>query len=221
MTIPTHKTALVLGATGLIGNLLTHRLVDSPVYSNVKVLVRKSLSWQHPRLQEVQFDFDHPNGLLTQVDDIFCCLGTTMKKARSKEAFQKVDYKYPLDIARLGLANGAQQFAIVTAMGADTESSFFYNRVKGEIERDLTALNYPSLLIFQPSLLLGDRASSGRGESRFGERIAEGAMRLFSSLIPAKYKGIEAAKVANAMLTTAQQGLTGKHVFKSDALQAY
>lgn len=216
MITPTHKTALVLGASGLIGNLLTHRLVDSPIYSNVKVLVRKSLSWQHPRLQEVQFDFDHPNGLLAQADDIFCCLGTTIKKAGSRENFRKVDYQYPMDIARLGLTNGAQQFAIVTAMGANPASSIFYNRVKGEVERDLAALNYPTLLIFRPSLLFGDRS-----ENRFTERIASGVMRLFSPLIPAKYKGIDADKVANAMLLTMQQELTGKHVFESDVLQEF
>ncbi|QJW88915.1 oxidoreductase [Spirosoma taeanense] len=217
MTAPTSKTALVLGATGLIGDLLTHQLVDSPIYDKIKVLVRKSLTWQHPRLQEIQFDFDHPNGLVTQADDIYCCLGTTMKKAGSQEAFQKVDYRYPMDIARLGLANGATQFAIVTAMGADTESSFFYNRVKGEVERDLAALDYPTLLIFRPSLLLGNR----KGETRLGERLAEGAMRLFSPLIPAKYKGVQASKVANAMLTTMQQGLTGKRIFESDSLQNF
>lgn len=216
MTTPTHKTALVIGATGLIGNLLTHRLVDSSLYERVKVLVRKPLAWQHPRLQETQVDFDRPNGLLTHADDVFCCLGTTIKKAGSRDAFKKVDYQYPVDIARLSLANGAQQFAIVTAMGADTESTFFYNRVKGEVERDLSALNFPTLLIFRPSLLLGDRS-----ENRLGERLAEGAMRLLSPLIPAKYKGVDAAKVANAMLTTMQQGLTGEHVFESDQLQAF
>ncbi|MVM38303.1 NAD(P)H-binding protein [Spirosoma sp. HMF3257] len=216
MTNPTHKTALVLGATGLIGELLTHRLVDSPFYHNVKVLVRKSLTWQHPRLQEVQFDFEHPNGLLTQADDVFCCLGTTIKKAGSKEAFRKVDYQYPMDIAQLSLASGAQQFAIVTAMGADSDSSFFYNRVKGDVERDLTALNFPTLLIFRPSLLLGNRP-----EKRLGERIAAGAMRLFNPFIPAKYKGVEADKVASAMLSTVQQGLIGKHIFESDALQEF
>ncbi|MGF7214626.1 uncharacterized protein YbjT (DUF2867 family) [Spirosoma lacussanchae] len=216
MMTSSSKTALLIGATGLIGDLLAHQLVNSPDYSSVKVLIRKSLTWQHPRLQEVQFDFDHPNGLLTQADDIFCCLGTTMKKAGSRDAFRKVDYQYPLDIARLGLANGAKQFSIVTAMGADTNSSFFYNRVKGEIERDLAALGYPTLLIFRPSLLLGNRA-----ENRFGERLAEGAMRLFSPLIPARYRGIDAVKVANAMRQTAQQGLTGKHIFESDALQGY
>ncbi|WP_338871996.1 oxidoreductase [Spirosoma sp. SC4-14] len=216
MISSTYKTALVVGATGLIGNLLTHQLVDSPSYEKVKVLVRKSLNWQHPRLQEVQFDFDHPNGLLTQADDIFCCLGTTMKKAGSKDAFRKVDHQYPLEIARLGLANGAKQLAIVTAMGADERSMFFYNRVKGEVERDLTALNYPTLLIFRPSLLLGDR-----GEKRFGEQLAESAMRLFNPVIPAKYKGVEATKVATAMLTTMQQGIVGKRVFESDQLQVY
>jgi len=216
MTASSNKTALVVGATGLIGNLLTHQLVDSPRYEKVKVLVRKSLNWQHPRLQEIQFDFEHPNGLLAQADDIFCCLGTTMKKAGSKEAFRNVDYQYPLDVARLGLANGARQFAIVTAMGADERSLFFYNRVKGEVERDLTALNYPTLLIFRPSLLLGNR-----GEKRFGEQLAEGAMRLLNPIIPAKYKGIDAAKVANAMLTTMQQEIVGKRVFESDQLQGY
>ena len=216
MTRPTAKTAIVLGATGLIGNLLTHRLVDSLVYSNVKVLVRKSLNWQHPRLQEVLFDFDHPNGLLTHADDVFCCLGTTIKKAGSKQAFRQVDYQYPLDIAQLSLANGAQQFAIVTSMGADADSAFFYNRVKGEVERDLTNLHYPNLLIFRPSLLFGNRS-----ENRLGERIAAGAMRLFSPLIPARYKGIDADKVAHAMVQTAQQHLTGKHVFESDALQEF
>lgn len=139
-----------------------------------------------------------------------------MKKAGSREAFHKVDYQYPIDIARLAKTNGASLFSIVTAMGADTKSTFFYNRVKGEVERDLAALNLPALLLFRPSLLLGNR-----NESRFGERLAEGAMRLFNPLIPAKYKGIEASKVANAMLTTAQQGLTGTHIFESDQLQDY
>ena len=216
MTTPRNKTALVLGGTGLIGDLLTRRLVDTPIYSKVKVLIRSSLGWHHPRLQEVLFDYDQPNGLLVQADDIFCCLGTTIKKAGSKDAFRKVDYQYPVDVARLGLANGASQFAIVTAMGSNAESSIFYNRVKGEVERDLTQLNYPALLIFRPSLLLGNRP-----ESRLGERIGAGAMRLFAPVIPAKYKAINADRVANAMLQTTQEGLTGKHVFESDKLQSY
>jgi uncharacterized protein YbjT (DUF2867 family) len=210
------KTALLVGATGLIGDLLAHQLAESPDYERITILTRKPLSWQHPRLQELPFDFDNPNGLLVRADDIFCCLGTTMKRAGSKEAFQKVDYRYPLAIARLGRQTGARQFAIVTAMGADVGSSFFYNRIKGEVERDLGTLGYPTLLIFRPSLLLGHRS-----EVRPGERIGAGFMRLFAPLIPAKYRAIEADKVANAMLTTMQQGLQGQHVFESDALQGY
>lgn len=216
MTISGLKTALIVGATGLIGDLLTHRLVESSAYDRVQVLTRKSLGWQHPRLQEVPFDFDHPNGLLVRADDIFCCLGTTIKKAGSKDAFRKVDYQYPLDVARLGLENGASQFAIVTAMGANASSSIFYNQVKGEVERDLAALHYPTLLIFRPSLLLGNRS-----EKRLGERIGSGVMRLLAPLIPAKYKAVDAEKVANAMLTTTQQRFHGQHIFESDALQRY
>lgn len=209
------KTALVIGATGLVGNHLTHKLCQSAYYERVKVLVRKPLGWQHPRLQEIQFDFDRPNGLLTQADDLFCCLGTTMKKAGSKEAFRKVDYQYPMDIARLGREQGASQFSIVTAMGADVQSVFYYNRVKGEVERDLTQLKYPTLLIFRPSLLLGNRQ-----ESRLGEKIGEGFMRLFNPLIPAKYKAIKAETVAEAICANAQRGLTGRHIFESDAIRS-
>ncbi|WP_421829300.1 oxidoreductase [Larkinella sp.] len=216
MTQPILKTALVVGATGLVGNALTHRLLDSSAYEKVKVLVRHSLGWQHPRLQEIQYDFDHPNGLLVQADDVFCCLGTTMKKAGSKDAFRKIDCKYPLDVAQRALVNRAKQFFLVSSMGANPDSSIFYNRVKGELERDLTALNYPALFIFRPSLLLGDRH-----EFRLGERIGEGLMKLLNPLIPAKYKGIRVESVANAMFQKAQEGLTGKHIIESDQLQNF
>ena len=216
MTKPTLKTALVVGATGLVGNVLTHRLLDSSAYEKVKVLVRHSLGWQHPRLQEIQYDFDHPNGLLVQADDVFCCLGTTMKKAGSKDAFRRIDYKYPLDVAQRALVNRAKQFFLVSSMGANSDSSIFYNRVKGELERDLAALNYPALFIFRPSLLLGERS-----EFRLGERIGEGLMKLLNPLIPAKYKGIRVESVANAMFQKAQEGLTGKHIIESDQLQNF
>lgn len=216
MTANPLKTALVVGATGLIGHQLVTQLVNSSLYNKIRVLVRKSLNWQHPRLQEIIVDFDQPNGLLMQADDIFCCLGTTRKKAGSKEGFRKVDYQYPLDIARLGRANGASQFAIVTSMGANPNSSFFYNQVKGEIERDLALLDYPTLLIFRPSLLLGNR-----GDFRLGEKIGEGFMRLFGPILPTQYQAIDSSKVVNAMITTAQQPRPGVHVFESGQLQAF
>lgn len=216
MIYSSSKVALVVGATGLVGSILTHRLVDSSHYERVKVLVRRPLGWQHPRLQEVQYDFDHPNGLLVQADDVFCCLGTTMKKAGSKDAFRKVDYQYPLDVARLARSNGAHQFFLVSSMGSDVNSRFFYNRVKGETERDIFAVGFPTFVVVRPSLLLGDRK-----EFRLGEKIGEGLMRLVNPLVPAKYKAIRAEQVANAMLTLAQKNMAGIHVIENDQLQTY
>lgn len=212
MTTNYVKTALVVGATGLVGNSLVRQLADSALYERVNVLTRRPLAWQHPRLQEINYDFDRPSSLLVQADHIFCCLGTTIRKAGSRDAFRKVDYQYPINIARMGRANGASLFAIVTSMGADAGSTFFYNRVKGEVERDLALLDYPALLIFRPSLLLGQRR-----DFRFGERVGEGFMRLLAPLIPAKYRAIEADKVAAAMIRYARKEESG--VFESDLLQ--
>ena len=216
MTSSNLKTALVVGATGLIGEQLTRLLLDSGLYERVCVLSRKPLAWQHPRLLALPFDFDQPNSLLVRADDIFCCLGTTIKKAGSKAAFRRVDYDYPLAIARLGLANGASQFAIVTSMGADPTSAIFYNKVKGEVERDLKALPYPALLIVRPSILLGDRP-----EKRLGEQIGATLMQWAAPLMPAKYRPIAAQKVANAMLTTMQNPTPGTRLLESDELQGY
>jgi uncharacterized protein YbjT (DUF2867 family) len=210
------KTALIVGATGLIGNLLTIKLLDSKNYQKIKVLVRKSLPIQHPDLEQIVIDFDKIDTSKIVADDIFCCLGTTMAKAGSKAAFYKVDFTYPYEIAKAALANGATQFCIVTAMGADKESMFYYNRVKGEIEENLSKLLYKNLMIFRPSMLLGDRQ-----EHRSGEKIGTFLTESLDFLIPKKYKGVQAEKVANAMLTLVQKNLSGKHIFESNILQDY
>ena len=210
------KTALVIGATGLIGKHLTSQLLNHKAYSKVKVLVRKPLDIQHLKLEQLITDFDKLDKSEIVADDVFCCLGTTMKQAGSKEAFYKVDFTYPYEIAKIALANGAKQYAIVTAMGSNAKSLFFYNRVKGEIETALTNLKYPTLLIFRPSLLLGDRENT-----RFGEKLGEIIMSIFGFLIPNKYKGIKGATVANAMLSIAQKGIKGKEIYSSETLQKY
>lgn len=128
------KTALVAGATGLIGHQLVNQLLQSDFYSEVRVLVRKPTNKQAPKLIEILYDYNQPDLSQVQGDDVFCCLGTTMKKAGSKEAFIQVDHDYPLQIARAAKQNGAMQYLIVTAMGADPSSSFFYNRVKVKYE---------------------------------------------------------------------------------------
>lgn len=214
-----NKKALVVGATGLIGNQLLDLLLETDYYVEVRVLVRKPLGRKHPRLVEVVYDFKKPEKEAVIGDDIFCCLGTTMKKAGSKEAFYAVDYEYPLQTARIALTNGATQYLIVTAMGANPESTFFYNRVKGEVEEDLRSLGYRGLHILRPSLLLGNRT-----EKRLGERIGEAFMRFFEPVLVGplkKYKSIESGKVARAMALLAQKNEKGIFIHESTELQSY
>lgn len=195
-------------------------LLDSEHYAEVRILVRKSSGLgTHPKLVEVQYHFDHPDAAQVVGDDVFCCLGTTMKKAGSKEAFYAVDHEYPLQIARFARQNGAERYLIVTSMGADPKSAFFYNRVKGEVERDLRPLGFAALHIFRPSLLLGNR-----GERRLGEKIGETVMRFFDPMMIGplrKYRAIDSGKVARAMLACAGQEQAGVFVHESGELQAY
>ncbi|CAG4999231.1 hypothetical protein DYBT9275_02183 [Dyadobacter sp. CECT 9275] len=219
MTDRKTKTALLVGATGLIGGQLLTKLLHSPYYSKVIVLVRKPTQIRNTKLAEVIFDFDKPDASKVIADDIFCCLGTTIKKAGSQEAFRKVDMEYPVEIAKLGLKNGAEKFLIVTAMGADPNSSIFYNKVKGETEKQLSVLGYSTLHIFRPSLLLGDRT-----ETRMGEKIGEVVSKIFKPLMLGalkKYRAIDSSKVANAMLSLARNTEKGIFIHDSGELQQY
>ncbi|MCU0383024.1 MAG: oxidoreductase, partial [Cyclobacteriaceae bacterium] len=151
-----------------------------------------------------------------QADDVFCCLGTTIRKAKTKEAFKEVDYDYPLALARLTLEKGAKHFLLVSALGASARSSVFYNKVKGEIEQAIASLGFESFSILRPSLLLGERS-----EQRAGEDAAKLFYKIFGLLIPKKYKGIEARQVAKAMLLIANNGKSGKRIFESDEIQDF
>lgn len=224
MDISPQKKALVVGATGLVGQQLVDRLLQSDRYSEVRTLVRKPTGRHHPKLVEVDYDFNQPDANQLQGDDVFCCLGTTMKKAGSKAAFTQVDHNFPLQIARLAKQNGATQYLIVTAMGADPGSSIFYSRVKGNVEEDLKEIGFRALHIFRPSLLLGNRE-----EKRLGEKIGEVVMRFFDPVMVGplkKYRAIDAAKVAKAMLTAAQDPLAnqvpqGVFIHESEQMQRF
>ena len=216
---PGGKTALVLGASGLVGTLLTGQLLQSPEYDRVVLLVRRPLDLRHPKLTQEITDFDRPDPARVEGDDVFCCLGTTIKAAGSREAFYRVDSTYPYEIGRLARHNGAAQYLLVTAMGADPGSSVFYNRVKGETEQRIDSLGFPTFCIFRPSLLLGDRR-----EFRLGERLAQGLSAVVAPLMIGglkKYRPVEARQVAAAMRAVANLGLEGKHVFESDRLAAH
>ncbi len=210
------RTALVIGGTGLVGRKVVANLLASEKYSQVIVFARKPFDLNHPKITPVIFDFDNPDPALVKADDIFCCLGTTMKKAGSKAAFYRVDYVYPYEIAQMALANGAKRFAIITAMGANHKSIFYYNRVKGDIEEKLKQLGYETVLIFRPSLLLGHRS-----EARLGEKIGERLAQFFKPIIPAKYRAIEAEKVAKAMVSITSSNVKGTLVYESDVMQEF
>ena len=155
---------------------------------------------------------------LPHVDDVFCCLGTTIKQAGSEAAFRQVDHDFVVGLANAGLRAGATQFLLVSAIGADPDSRVFYSRVKGETEAAIRGLPYQAVQIFRPSLLLGHRP-----EFRLGERIAMLAAPVLAPLLFSRlrrYRPIQAATVARAMVTIAHEAPRGPNVFEYDAMRA-
>ncbi|WP_139492067.1 oxidoreductase [Brevibacillus dissolubilis] len=201
--MPSAKSALLVGASGLVGSALLPILLQSPQYAQVTIFVRKPLPITHEKLRQVTVDFDNLAAYAEyfEVQDIFCTLGTTIKKAGSQAAFKKVDYEYPLELARLAHRHHAEKFLIITALGSDAASNIFYNQVKGQVEQAIQASGLSSIHIFRPSLLLGDRQ-----EFRFGERMGAAVARLLPMVFIGswrKYKPIQARTVARAMYVAA------------------
>ena len=210
------RVAVIAGSTGLVGAELLTMLLESEKYDKVYSLVRKPTGKQNPKLTELLVDFDELKNALssiTEVNDVFCCLGTTMKVAKSKEAFRKVEFLYPLFLAEWAVEKKANQFLMISAMGANPNSSIYYNRIKGEIENEISALSLSSITFFRPSLLLGYRK-----EKRIGEKMAVTIFKALSFLFVGllkNYKGIEASQVAKAMIERAFKQKTGKEIILS------
>ena len=216
----TERSALIAGASGLVGRQLLAILLDSGYYQKVYVLTRRSLNLLHPKAVELVIDFDKLDKMqFPEVEDVFCCLGTTMKKAGSKEAFRKVDYTYPLELAKVAASSGASQYLLVSALGARKNSFFFYNRVKGEIEEDISKISlFKKVAIFRPSLLLGERE-----DERAGEGVAKVLMRLVKPFMRGpfrKYRPIHARTVANGMYKVARQTeVRGVQIYESEEIK--
>ncbi len=214
------RTALVLGATGLVGRQCLHRLLADDAYPSVVTLGRRPLAQAHPKRTHHVIDFDRlaDHAALFAAQDVFCCLGTTMKQAGSKAAFRRVDFTYPVEAARLALAGGAEQYLLVSALGANSRSLVFYNRVKGEVEAAVGALPFFGVYVMRPSLLTGQRE-----EARRGERVAEAVLGALSFALRGplgKLRPTAAATVAAAMVALAKAQPGGVRTYTPEAMRA-
>lgn len=205
-------TALLVGATGLVGAQCLSLLARDSAVGAVRVLVRRALPAASAKVDVCVVDFDrlesHADWL--RADWVFCALGTTIRQAGSQAAFRQVDFDYPLQVAQLAKAQGAKRFMLVSALGANARSRVFYNRVKGELEEAIAAIGFESVTFARPSLLAGERE-----EVRFGERLG----LKFGWLMPERYRPVQARQVAQGLVNAAKAGRPGVHAVNNIELR--
>lgn len=210
------KTAIVLGATGLIGSHVTELLLNDERYSSVKIFHRRSTGIDHEKLEEHIIDFDAIDrwkDLLTG-DELYSAMGTTIKKAGNKDAQYKIDVTYPLKVAVAAAENGVKKYSLVSSAGADKDSKLFYPRIKGELEEAVMGLPFTLITIMRPSVLDGDR-----NENRPGEAFAIFAMNILGKLPGlSKYRPIHARTVAHGMIQSLNDRSGGSHIIESEQI---
>ncbi|HEU0300984.1 MAG TPA: NAD(P)H-binding protein [Longimicrobium sp.] len=211
--------ALLLGATGLVGRHVLDLLLDDPAFGRVVVLGRRPVDRDHAKLEQHVVDLGQldRHGELFRVDDVFCCLGTTIRAAGSQEAFRRVDHDYVVDAARVAAAAGARRYLLVTAAGADRRSRFFYSRVKGDAEDGVRAQPFEGVVILRPSLILGPRA-----ERRPSEALAQRVAPMLAPLLVGplrRYRAVQAGAVARAMVRLAKERPRNVRVVENDEIQ--
>lgn len=201
------KTAIILGATGLTGSILLEKLLNDASFEKIKLFSRSSVDKKSPKIEEHLIDMlqleNHSEAFIADV--VFCCIGTTKAKTPDKETYKKIDYGIPVTAAKMAKQNGIETFIVISAMGADENSSIFYNKTKGEMQRDVLKQNIKNTYLLQPSLIVGDR-----NENRLGEKVAIFFMKTFGFLIPKKYKMIKAQTIVEAMQVLAKEGYSEK-----------
>lgn len=213
------RTAIVAGASGLVGDHVLRRLLAGGPYDRIVAFVRGPLDLIHRKLEQRTIDYERIGRMsaFPRAEDVFCCLGTTIKKAGTPEAFHKVDVEYVGHLAEVSVRAGASQFLLVSAVGASAQSGNFYLRCKGEAEDMVRALPFRGVQIFRPSILVGHRR-----EKRSAEAFGIAAARFFSPAMvgPARrYRPIRADHVAKAMLVVARDSPAGIHVYEGDAMR--
>ena len=213
------KTAVLLGASGLVGGYCLQTLLADSRYARIVLLGRRELvAARHPRLAQKVVDFDAlAQADFAGTDEVFCALGTTMRKAGSQQGFLRVDVDYPLSAARLSRQAGAKQFLLVSSVGADAAAKNFYLKTKGQLEQEIGKLGFKALHVFRPSLLLGKRE-----EFRLGERIAMATLPLLNFAMAGRlrrYRAIPAASVGKAMVAAARQEKSGMFVYEYEAIR--
>ena len=212
---PNNRSAIVAGATGLVGERVLRMLLASPLYDSVVTVTRKQIATEHPKLRQLVGNLDDTEAMVAnaqvKASDAYCGLGTTIKIAGSQPAFRKVDFDYVVGLARAAKAAGATRFMLVSAIGASPASKIFYSRIKGETEEALGHMGFEALHIFRPGLLLGQRS-----EARATESMAMKLSPFISPLLigPASiYKSIDADDVAAAMIAAAGSDARGQNVY--------
>lgn len=210
------QEAVVIGASGLIGSQLIDLLLADDHFRTVRILVRKKLDLDHPKLQQQVTDFTNEidyTSNLGKGDSIFCCIGTTQKNVKGdKAAYEKIDHDIPVNAARIGSENGFKQFLIVSSVGAKPAARNFYLQLKGKTERDIRQYPFQCISIFRPAMLLGKRM-----EKRRGEKILQSMMQALSFLLVgglSKYHPVSGRDVAAAMIAQCKQSKNGVHILE-------
>ncbi|MEE8272867.1 MAG: NAD(P)H-binding protein [Alphaproteobacteria bacterium] len=214
------RTALLAGATGLVGGFVLDALLNDPAYDRVSVIGRRDIGRRHPKLTVHIVDFgrlaDHAEAIVG--DDVFCALGSTIRNAGTRRAFYGVDHDHVIAAAKYASAGGARRMAIVSSVGASVAARTFYLRTKGEMERDVAALGYAQVDIFRPGLLLGPRTEF-RPAERLGTLLAPVIGPLMLGGL-SRYRGIPAATVATAMVAALRRDRPGTHIHENRAIAA-
>jgi len=210
--------ALILGSTGLTGSILLNELLNSGLYSEVEIWVRKSTGITHPNVTEIIVDFESDLPVMSNISDVYCCIGTTIKKAGTKEKFRAIDHDLVVRCAKIASDSGVRSFAVMSSIGANKNSSNNYLKVKGEMEFAVSNFKIPSVIIMRPSIILGDRK-----EVRMFEKGGKVFMRLLKPFLIGKirkYRAIHAQTIAKSMILLTQQHTICVRILESDEIQS-